>query len=87
MALLVTEYRSGRMPTPEESSPVGANALRTLRLLQDEALAVFRDHGFDSASSRAGIEAYFSAVRCKMGKSNRACARESRASPSVEAAQ
>jgi len=77
MALLITEYRSGRMPTAEENSPVGANALRTLRLLQDDALAQFRAPGFDIARSQAEIEAYFSAIRCKSGKSNRRCARES----------
>lgn len=83
MALLITEYRSGRMPTTEEKSPVGANALRTLRLLHDDALAPFRGRDFDTARSQAEIEAYFSAIRCKSGKSNRACARSS---PSAEAA-
>jgi hypothetical protein len=78
MALLITEYRSGRMSTAEENSPVGANALRTLRLLQDDALAPFRDPDFDTARSQAEIEVYFSAIRCKSGKSNRACARNSR---------
>lgn len=81
MALLVTEYRSGRMPTTEENSPVGANALRTLRLLHDEALAPFRDPDFDTARIQVDIEAYFSAIRCKSGKSNRACARKSRSTP------
>jgi hypothetical protein len=76
MALLITEYRSGRMPTTAEKSPVGANALRTLRLLQDDALAPFRGRDFDTARSQAEIEAYFSVVRCKNGKSNRACARD-----------
>lgn len=75
MALLVTEYRSGRMRTSEENSPVGANALRTLRLLKEGSLAQFRDPGFDVDRSQAEIEAYFSAIRCKRGKSNRACAR------------
>jgi hypothetical protein len=87
MALLITEYRSGRMPTTEENSPVGANALRTLRLLQDDALAQFRDPEFDIARSQAEIEAYFAAIRCKSGKSNRACARESHKSPPAEAVQ
>jgi len=86
MALLITEYRSGRVPTTEENSPVGANALRTLRLLQDDALAAFRAPDFDTARVQAEIEAYFSAVRCKSGKSNRACARDARSSPSAEAA-
>jgi hypothetical protein len=86
MALLVTEYRSGRMPTREDSSPVGANALRTLRLMHEDALAPFREPDFDSARSRMEIEAYFAAVRCTSGKSNRACARQSRNPPSVEAA-
>lgn len=83
MALLVTEYRSGRMTTAEENSPVGANALRTLRLLQDEALVPFRDPGFDVARSQADIEAYFTEIRCRKGKSNRACARDSREPPSA----
>jgi hypothetical protein len=87
MALLITEYRSGRMPTAEESSPVGANALRTLRLLQDNALAPFRDPDFDIPRSQAEIEAYFSANRCRSGKSNRACARNSRSSPTAEETQ
>ena len=87
MALLITEYRSGRMPTTEENSPVGANALRTLRLLQDDALAQFRDPEFDVARSQAEIEAYFVSIRCKRGKSNRKCARESRQSQSAEAAR
>lgn len=87
MALLVTEYRSGRMPTAEEKSPVGANALRTLRLLQDDALAPFRPPDFDIARTQLEIEAYFSAIRCKSGKSNRACAREARKSPSGKAAR
>ena len=86
MALLVTEDRSGRMATTEENSPVGANALRTLRLLQDDALAPFRGPDFDAAGSQAVIEAYFSAIRCKSGKSNRACARESGGKPSAETA-
>jgi hypothetical protein len=77
MALLITEYRSGRMPTTDENSPVGANALRTLRLLQDDVLAPFRGPDFDTARIQAEIEAYFSAIRCKSGKSNRACARDS----------
>jgi hypothetical protein len=76
MALLVTEYRSGRMSTAEENSPVGANALRTLRLLQDDALAPFRPPDLDLARTQVEVEAYFSAIRCKSGKSNRACARE-----------
>jgi hypothetical protein len=84
MALLVTEYRSGRMPTAEENSPVGANALRTLRLLQDDALGPFRSPSFDMDRSQAEIEAYFTAIRCKSGKSNRACARSSRSSSSAE---
>lgn len=86
MALLVTEYRSGRMPTTEENSPVGENALRTLRLLSDDVLAPFRDPDFDTARTRAQIEAYFAEIRCKRGKSNRACARDSQSSPSPEAA-
>ena len=77
MALLVTEYRSGRMSTTEENSPVGANALRTLRLLADDVLAPFRSPDFDITQTQTEIEAYFSAIRCKSGKSNRACARES----------
>jgi hypothetical protein len=85
MALLITEYRSGRMSTAEENSPVGANALRTLRILQDDSLAPFRDPGFDAARTQAEVEAYFSAIRCKSGKSNRACARRSRSSSSGEA--
>jgi hypothetical protein len=84
LALLITEYRSGRMSMAEESSPVGANALRTLRLLQDDALAQFRDPGFDITRSQAEIEAYFAANRCKSGKSNRRCARESQKSPQAE---
>jgi hypothetical protein len=87
MAVQVTEYRSGRMPTAQENSPVGANALRTLRLLSDDALAPFRDPDFDAARNRADIEAYFAEIRCKSGKSNRACARNSESSPSPEAAQ
>lgn len=86
MALLVTEYRSGRMPTREDNSPVGANALRTLRLLHEDALAPFREPDFDSARSRMEIEAYFAAVRCRSGLSNRACARQSRNPPAAEAA-
>ena len=84
MALLITEYRSGRMSTAEENSPVGANALRTLRLLQDDALAQFRDPGFDAARSQEEIEAYFTAIRCKSGKSNRRCARESQKPPQAD---
>lgn len=81
LALVVTEYRSGRMSTTEENSPVGANALRTLLLLGDNALSPFRSPDFDSAYSQAEIEAYFAAIRCKSGKSNRACARESQKLP------
>jgi hypothetical protein len=81
MALLVTEYRSGRMSTTEENSPVGANALRTLRLLEDDSLASFRSPDFDIAHTQAEIEAYFSAIRCQHGKSNRACARGSQGLP------
>jgi hypothetical protein len=84
MAILITEYRSGRMSTTDENSPVGANALRTLRLLSDDALAPFRGPDFDPARNRREIEAYFAAIRCKSGKSNRACARDSRSSLSAE---
>jgi hypothetical protein len=84
MALLITEYRSGRMSTTEENSPVGENALRTLRLLQDDVLAPFRAPGFDVARSQAEIEAYFVAIRCKSGKSNRRCARESQKLPEAQ---
>jgi hypothetical protein len=84
MALLITEYRSGRMPTKEENSPVGANALRTLRLLAEDALAPFRGPDFDVARTRAEIEAYFAAIRCKVGKSNRACARASKAARTTQ---
>jgi hypothetical protein len=86
MALLITEYRSGRMSTAEENSPVGENALRTLRLLQDDVLAPFRDPAFDVTRSQAEIEAYFVAIRCKSGKSNRRCARESQKSPQAREA-
>jgi hypothetical protein len=87
MAVLVTEYRSGRMATTQENSPVGENALRTLRLLSDDALAAFRSPDFDPARTRAEIETYFAEIRCKSGKSNRACARDAQSSPSPEAAQ
>jgi hypothetical protein len=86
MALLITEYRSGRMSTAEENSPVGANALRTLRLLQDDAIASFRHPDFDTARSQADIEAYFAAIRCKSGKSNRKCARDPQRAPQAEIA-
>jgi hypothetical protein len=86
-ALLERQHRSpGISASALLNSPVGANALRTLRLLQDDALAPFRGRDFDAARMQAEIEVNFSAVRCKSGKSNRACAQDSRSSPSAETA-
>jgi hypothetical protein len=76
MALLITEYRSGRMASASADSRIGANAIRTLSVMQDGTLARFEDPDSDVIGIRAAIGEYLERVRCESGSFNRTCERE-----------
>lgn len=84
MALLITEYRSGRMSTGSADSRIGANAIRTLGVIQDSTLAQFGESDADSIRVREAIGKYLARVRCESGMSNRACEREARQFPPTD---
>jgi hypothetical protein len=76
MALVITEYRSGRMSTSVEESRIGANAVRTLNIVLDDMLTPFLNSEDDPARIRAEISAYLDNIACETGMFNRACMRD-----------
>jgi tryptophan 2,3-dioxygenase len=82
MALIITEYRSGRRSTSIEESRIGANAVRTLNLLQGSMLTQFLDSENDPKRIRADVKEYLENISCESGMFNRACERNSGIKPS-----
>jgi hypothetical protein len=74
MALLISEYRKGRMSTTAGESPLNINAFSTLELMQDGTLARFDRPDEDPAGVRLLIREYLGEVYCQSGLFNeRAC--------------
>ncbi len=74
MALLISEYRKGRMPTAAARSGLNINAFSTLGLMQDGTLAQFDRPEEDPALARALIREYLTRIYCQSGMFNeRAC--------------
>jgi hypothetical protein len=74
MALLISEYRKGRMPTAAARSSLNINAFSTLGLMQDGTLAQFDQPEEDPDLARSRIRAYLERIYCQSGMFNeRAC--------------
>ena len=74
MALLISEYRKGRMPTAAARSRLSINAFSTLGLMQDGTLAQFDRPEENPELARSRIRAYLSQIYCQSGMFNeRAC--------------
>lgn len=65
MALLVSEYRKGRMPGPALGRPLNINAFSTLELMQDGSLAQFDSPALDPERSRSAIRGYLDQIYCR----------------------
>jgi hypothetical protein len=65
MALIITEYRMGRLKTDSRSSRLSANAFNALKLMQDEVLDLFGRDAGDSRLIRREIRDYLSRIYCE----------------------
>jgi hypothetical protein len=65
MALLISEYRMGRMPTAAARSRLSINAFSTLGLMQDGTLAQFDRPDENPELARSRIRAYLSQIYCQ----------------------
>jgi len=65
MALLISEYRKGRMPTAAARSRLSINAFSTLSLMQDGTLAQFDEPEENPDLARSRIRAYLSRIYCQ----------------------
>jgi hypothetical protein len=70
MALLVSEYRRGRMPSSADKSRLYINAFSTLGLMQDETLARFDKPEQDPVRARVLIREYLDHIYCRSGLFN-----------------
>jgi hypothetical protein len=74
MALLITEYRMGRLKTPVDDSRLSAAAFAALRYFLQDALFMFDRKQSDIQSIQAQIETYLDYIYCESGIFNeRAC--------------
>jgi hypothetical protein len=76
MALLISEYRKGRMPTAAARSSLNINAFSTLGLMQDGTLAQFDRPEEDPDLARSRIRAYLDRIYCQSGMFNERGCRE-----------
>ncbi|MGW8370544.1 MAG: hypothetical protein ACWGPN_17925 [Gammaproteobacteria bacterium] len=67
IALLVTEYRAGRMRTPAEQSRLSAEAFGALRVIQEETLELFGRDREDARVIRGRIGEYLDFIYCESG--------------------
>lgn len=67
MALIITEYRMGRLGSDPERSKLSAAAFYTLRVVDDLTLASFGRDADDVIRARVGIRAYLDHVYCERG--------------------
>lgn len=70
MALLITEYRMGRLSTSSETSRLGINAFSALGLIEDGTLDRFGRNVNDTRRMRAASRAYLTDVYCRRGMFN-----------------
>jgi hypothetical protein len=76
MALLVTEYRMGRLSTASASSRLSANAFNALRLIQDGTVDRFGRDANDTLRIRTGIREYLHNIYCESGIFNEGVCQE-----------
>lgn len=76
MALLISEYRKGRMPTAAARSSLNINAFSTLGLMQDGTLAQFDRPEEDPELARSRIREYLDRIYCQSGMFNERGCRE-----------
>jgi hypothetical protein len=67
MALILTEYRMGRLRTAAESSRLSANAFHALSVMDDLTLSEFGRDEDDVLRIRSGIRTYLDHVYCERG--------------------
>jgi hypothetical protein len=67
MALLITEYRMGRLQTPSESSHLTASAFGALRWIQNETLELFDRDAADARVVQSQIGEYLHFINCESG--------------------
>jgi hypothetical protein len=67
MALIITEYRMGRLGSDPERSKLSAAAIYTLRLIDDLTLTRFGRGVDDVSRTRMEIRAYLDHVYCERG--------------------
>lgn len=82
MALLITEYRMGRMSTASDKSRLSANAFNALQLIADDTLDRFERDANDRQRIRSAIRNYLHTVYCESGIFNASMCREWRQSQS-----
>ncbi len=74
MALLISEYRKGRMPSASTQSRLSINAFSTLGLMLDGTLAQFDRPEENPELARSRIRSYLSQIYCESGMfTERAC--------------
>jgi hypothetical protein len=87
MALVITEYRMGRLPTPSEQSRLSAEAFNGLRVIQDETLDLFARDPEEVRTIRRDIGNYLDYIYCESGIFNVSVCDKSRHAPAIEASQ
>ncbi len=82
MALLISEYRKGRMATAAAESQLSINAFSTLDLMVDGTVSRFDRPEQDSAGAASLIAGYLEGIYCHSGMFNeRACVSWERRKP------
>lgn len=75
IAILVSEYRAGRMPTANSKTRLGIRAFSTLELMQNGTMPGFEYESDDPERVKAGIGTYLRNIHCESGIFNEgACA-------------
>jgi hypothetical protein len=67
MALLITEYRMGRLGTPSDSSRLAASAFGALRRIYDSKVNVFDRDPAEMATVQTEIREYLHYINCESG--------------------
>lgn len=84
MALVITEYRMGRLGSDPESSRLAAAAFYTLHLIDDLTLSEFGRGEGDVREARAAIRAYLDHVYCERGIFNASVCEQWRSSAAAK---
>lgn len=87
MALIITEYRMGRLASDAESSRLSAAAFHTLRLIDELTLTRFGRDADDVSSTRVEIRKYLDHVYCERGIFDDEVCEDWRRSPAGKALQ